>query len=57
VSHNVFSFVEQDGATQATFRSHYDSVEALQQVIEMGVEEGATAAINQIDAFLAGDVA
>jgi hypothetical protein len=54
VSHNVFSFAERDGATHATFRSHYDSAEALQQVIEMGVEEGSTQAINQIDAFLAG---
>ena len=54
VSHNVFSFAERDGATHATFRSHYDSAEALQQVIEMGVEEGSTQAINQIDSFLAG---
>jgi uncharacterized protein YndB with AHSA1/START domain len=53
VSHNVFSFAERDGATHATFRSHYDSAEALQQVIDMGVEEGSTQAINQIDSFLA----
>jgi uncharacterized protein YndB with AHSA1/START domain len=57
VSHNVFSFAERDGVTRATFTSRYDSAEALQQVIDMGVEEGATQAINQIDGFLAGAAA
>ena len=42
-----------DGSTRATFRSAYDSAEALAKVLEMGMEEGATLAINQIDAFLA----
>lgn len=54
VSHNVYSFQAEDGATLATFASSYESAEALQQVIEMGIEEGATLAINQIDEFLAG---
>jgi uncharacterized protein YndB with AHSA1/START domain len=54
VSHNVYTFAEADGTTHATFRSSYDTAEALQQVIEMGIEEGATLAINQIDGFLAG---
>ena len=53
VSHNEYSF-EPDaaGGTTATFVSTYDSAEALQQVLDMGMEEGATQAINQIDAFL-----
>ena len=32
----------------------YTSAEALQKVLDMGVEEGATLAINQIDGVLAG---
>ncbi|WP_298751867.1 hypothetical protein [uncultured Serinicoccus sp.] len=42
-----------DGGTRATFTSVYDSAEGLQQVLDMGVEEGATGSINQIDGFLA----
>jgi uncharacterized protein YndB with AHSA1/START domain len=53
VSHNVYTFEDRDGGTLATFTSSYDSAEALQQVLEMGMEEGATLAINQIDAYLA----
>ena len=33
--------------------SGYDSAEALQQVLDMGMEEGSRSAINQIDEFLA----
>lgn len=53
VSHNAYTFEADEGGTAATFVSSYDSAEALQQVLDMGVEEGATSAINQIDAFLA----
>ena len=53
VSHNVYTFEDHHGGTLATFTSSYDTAEALQQVLEMGIEEGATLAINQIDAFLA----
>ena len=35
------------------FVSTFESVEALQQVLDMGVVEGASAAINQIDDLLA----
>lgn len=54
VSHNVYRFAPTDGGTQATYTSSYDDPESLQQALEMGMEEGATQAINQIDAFLAG---
>jgi uncharacterized protein YndB with AHSA1/START domain len=54
VSHNVYSFTASDGRTRATFLSSYESAEALQKVLDMGIEEGATQAINQIDGFLAG---
>ena len=35
------------------FTSTFDSAEDLQKVLDMGIEEGATSAINQIDGFLA----
>ncbi|GAB32241.1 hypothetical protein GOOTI_001_00230 [Gordonia otitidis NBRC 100426] len=53
LSHNAYSFVEKDGRTVATYVSTYETLEALEKVIEMGAEEGATQSINQIDAFLA----
>lgn len=53
VSHCDYRFEEVDGGTRAIYRSRYGSAEALQQVLDMGMEEGATQAINQIDDFLA----
>jgi uncharacterized protein YndB with AHSA1/START domain len=54
LSHNVYTFeADDDGGTLATYVSTYDTAQALQQVIEMGIEEGTTQAINQIDEFLA----
>ncbi|OAN35749.1 SRPBCC family protein [Mycolicibacterium iranicum] len=53
VSKNVFTFIEQDGGTRATFVSTYASAEDLQMVLDMGVVEGTSAAINQIDDLLA----
>lgn len=49
VSKNVFTFTAHDGGTRATYVSGYESAEALQQVLDMGMVEGATSAINQID--------
>ncbi|MGP4056265.1 SRPBCC family protein [Mycobacterium sp. 4D054] len=54
VSKNVFTFTAHDGGTRSTFVSTYASAEALQQVLDMGVIEGASSAINQIDGLLAG---
>lgn len=53
VSHNVYTFNANGGGTTATYVSRYDSAEGLQQVLDMGVVEGASAAINQIDELLA----
>jgi uncharacterized protein YndB with AHSA1/START domain len=53
VSKNVFTFTERDGGTRATYVSTYESAEALQQVLDMGVIEGASSAINQIDELIA----
>lgn len=54
VGRNVFTFTAHDGGTQAVYTTTYESAEALEKVLEMGVVEGATGAINQIDAFVAG---
>ncbi len=53
VSHNDFRFTAEGEDTIATYTSRYDTAEALQQVLDMGMEEGARAAIDQIDAVLA----
>ncbi len=53
VSKNEFTFAEHDGGTRATYVSIYESAEALQQVLDMGMIEGATDATNQIDGLIA----
>jgi len=53
VSKNVYRFEASGSGTRATYTSIYESAEALQQVLDMGMEEGATESINQIDDLLA----
>ena len=53
VATNDYTFSARDGGTRATFVSTFASAEAMQQVLDMGVVEGATAAINQIDGLVA----
>jgi uncharacterized protein YndB with AHSA1/START domain len=53
VSQCVYAFESTATGTRAVFTSTYDSAEALQKVLEMGVVEGASSAINQIDTLLA----
>lgn len=55
VSANTYVFTEHDGATRAVYTATYETAEGLQQVLEMGVVEGASAAINQIDDLLAAE--
>lgn len=50
---NSYAFAEKDGKTVATYISTYDSAEALQQVLDMGVIEGSREAMGQIDDLLA----
>ncbi|WP_022911049.1 SRPBCC family protein [Aestuariimicrobium kwangyangense] len=50
---STYSFEPQGERTRAVFVSTFASAEALQQVIDMGVEEGSISAINQIDGVLA----
>ena len=53
VSRNVYTFAEHDGGTRATYVSTFESAEALQKVLDMGVVEGTSSAINQIDDLVA----
>lgn len=53
VCRNVYTFTERDGGTRATYVSTYESAEGLQQVLDMGVVEGTSSAINQIDGLIA----
>ena len=41
------------GRTRMSVDSTYQTVEAVEQVLAMGMEEGLTAAVGQIDAILA----
>ncbi|MGE2729562.1 SRPBCC family protein [Mycolicibacterium vaccae] len=52
VSRSIFSFSEHNGGTRAVYHSIYETAEGLQKVLDMGVVEGATSAINQIDGVL-----
>ncbi len=42
------------GGTRMSISSIFESVEAMDQVLAMGMEEGITLAVGQIDALLAG---
>ena len=53
VSRNVYTFAEHGGGTRAVYVSTFDSAEALQQILDMQMVEGATSAINQIDDLVA----
>ena len=43
-----------EGGTQMTIDTVYGSLEAMEQVLSMGMVEGITAAVSQIDAILEG---
>jgi uncharacterized protein YndB with AHSA1/START domain len=46
-----------DGRTRMSIESRFPSAEAMAQVLAMGMEEGLTQAVAQIDAILAEDMA
>ncbi|GAA0034242.1 MULTISPECIES: SRPBCC family protein [Brevibacterium] len=52
-STNTYTFTPDGDGTKAVCTSVFDSVEGLRTVLEMGVVEGATEAIGQIDDLLA----
>ncbi|ORW10533.1 SRPBCC family protein [Mycolicibacter longobardus] len=53
VASNVYTFTEHDGGTRATYVSIFESAADLQQLLEMGVVEGTSEALSQIDALVA----
>jgi len=53
VAANTYTFTAHDSGTRAVYVSTFASAEGLQKVLDMGVVEGATSAINQIDDLLA----
>ncbi len=57
VSMNVYTFTEHDGGTRAVYLATYHSATDLQKVLDMGVVEGASSAINQIDDLVASAAA
>lgn len=46
---------EEDGRTRMEFRSTFESVEAMERIVEMGAVEGLQAAMGQMDALLEED--
>jgi len=50
----VISFEEHEGAATMAIITHFDSLEGMEQVLEMGVQEGMLMVLEQIDAVLAG---
>lgn len=53
VSANIYSFFEHDGRTRAMYVSTFKSAADLQKVLDMGVIEGASLALGQIDELVA----
>ncbi|QHC57486.1 SRPBCC family protein [Rathayibacter sp. VKM Ac-2760] len=49
----LFAFEATEGGTRLTTTSSFDSLEQLEQLVSMGVEEGTREAMAQIDAVLA----
>ncbi|WP_062070373.1 SRPBCC family protein [Demequina sediminicola] len=49
----TFSFEETDSGSRLVTVTHFNSLEELQQLIDMGMEEGTKSAMSQIDAVLA----
>ncbi len=43
-----------DGGAAMAIRTHFDSLEGMEQVLAMGIEEGMRMVFSQIDAVLAG---
>jgi hypothetical protein len=46
------TITESGGATTMSIESRHSSREGMEQVLEMGVEQGITEAVGQIDALL-----
>ena len=54
VGRMVVTLDERDGRTEMVITSHHPTLEAMEQVLAMGQEEGMVEAIGQIEGILAG---
>src|SRR5690606_38495967 len=54
VGRMVVTLAERDGGTEMVITSHFPTLEAMEQVLAMGQEEGMVEAIGQIEGILAG---
>jgi uncharacterized protein YndB with AHSA1/START domain len=54
VGRMVVTLDERDGRTEMVITSHHPTLEAMEQVLAMGQEEGMVEAIGQIERILAG---
>ncbi|MBK4347212.1 SRPBCC family protein [Lacisediminihabitans changchengi] len=52
-THAVLTLEAKDGGTRMSILTQFDSVEQLEQMVAMGMEEGMSLAIGQIDGILA----
>lgn len=50
----VVTLAERDGSTVMVITSHFPSIEAMDQLLAMGQEEGMAQALGQIEAILTG---
>ena len=53
VTHATAILDDVGGRTRMTIRSRFDSLEQLEQLVEMGMDEGMALALGQIDAIIA----
>jgi uncharacterized protein YndB with AHSA1/START domain len=54
VGRMVITLDERGGTTEMVIASHFPTLEAMEQVLAMGQEEGMVEAIGQIEEILAG---
>lgn len=52
VSHGEVTVEQRDGVTVMTVRTTFDSIEDMEKLLGMGMQEGMTMALSQIDALL-----
>ena len=53
----IVEFTEHDGGTRVASTTVYGSAQDLQKVLDMGMAEGLTQAVGQLDAALVADAA
>ena len=51
---SIVTLTESDGQTRMTIAASFDSIEALEKVLAMGMQQGMSLALGQIDDILAG---